>query len=78
MRGDIVYDAASGAFRFGFQPNDAFPFFQVAVAYELVVSNAPFLTGNLSYNAIPGPAKVRYEAEKASYGAYRIPVVLLG
>ena len=78
MRGDIIYDPASGSFRFGFQPNDAFPFAQVAVAYELAVSNAPFLSGNISYNAIPGAAKDRYEAEKTSYAAYRIPVVSLG
>lgn len=48
MRGDIVYDTnatvpdgSKGLYRFAFQPNDAYSFAEIALAYELLSSRMP-------------------------------------
>ena len=83
MRGDIVYDATAtaadgskGTYRFAFQPSDAYPFAEIALAYELLVTNMPVLKNKLSYLAFPQAALPLYQKEKAAYDAYRVPVLV--
>lgn len=83
MRGDIVYDpdglapdGSPGSYRFAFQPNDAFPFEDIALAYEMISSAMPFLEGNLFYEPYPSAALPLYERERERYDAYRIPILL--
>lgn len=83
MRGDIVYepdrvapDGTKGVYRFAFQPSDAFSFAQIALAYEVLTTNMPFLEGKLAYYAFPNSAYPLYQKEKATYDAYgRIAVI---
>jgi hypothetical protein len=83
MRGDIVFnpkgkaaDGSTGTYRFAFQPNDAFSFPEVAMAYELLMSAMPLLQNNLSYYPHEGAGMAVYEADKARFDAYRVPVLL--
>lgn len=83
MRGDIVYnpegiapDGSLGTYRFAFQPNDAYSFEEIAVAFEMLSSGMPFLTNNLLYEPYPAAALPLYEKEQATYDAYRIPILL--
>lgn len=83
MRGDIVYDpdgiapdGSKGTYRFAFQPNDAYPFADIALAFELLASSMPMLDNNLLYYPFPQSALPLYEKEKALYDAYRVPVLL--
>ncbi len=83
MRGDIVYDAKAtapdgtkGRYRFAFQPNDAYPFEEIALAYDSLVTNMPSLAGKLMYYPFPQSALPLYEQEKALYDRYRIPVLI--
>ncbi len=83
MRGDIVYepdgvapDGSLGTYRFAFQPNDAFPFEDIALAFEMIRSAMPFLDGNLLYEPYSSAALPLYEQEKDRYDAYRIPILL--
>ncbi len=83
MRGDIVYnpdgtapDGSKGTYRFAFQPNDAYSFKEIAIAYEALVSSMPMLKNNLSYYPFPQSALPLYQKEKALYDAYRVPVLL--
>jgi hypothetical protein len=85
MRGDIVYDpnatsssGSKGTYRFAFQPEDAFSFVDIAVAFELLSSSMPFLKNNLSYHPFEGAARDYYNLEKPLYDSYRVPVVLEG
>lgn len=83
MRGDIVYepdrvalDGTKGVYRFAFQPSDAFSFAQIALAYEVLTTNMPFLEGKLAYYAFPNSAYPLYQKQKATYDAYgRIEVI---
>jgi hypothetical protein len=84
MRGDVVWDPAAigpdgtpGAYRFAFQENDALPFAEVAVAYELLASQMPFLTNDLMYFPLPQSAMPLYVSkEKPLYDDSRVPVLL--
>jgi hypothetical protein len=83
MRGDIVYnpdgiapDGSKGTYRFAFQPNDAFAFTDIALAYELLASSMPMLDNNLLYYPFPQSALPLYQKEKALYDAYRVPVLV--
>lgn len=83
MRGDIVYDAkatapdgSKGTYRFAFQPNDAYAFSEIAIAYETLVASMPMLQNNLLYYPFPQSALPLYKKEKAQYDAYRIPVMI--
>jgi hypothetical protein len=83
MRGDIVYnpegvapDGTKGTYRFAFQPNDAFSFKEIALAYEVLASSMPMLRNNLSYYPFPQSALPLYMREKALYDAYRVPVMV--
>ena len=81
LRGDIAYipnatapDGSKGVYRFAFQPNDAYSFEEIALAYEVLASSMPLLTNNLVYEAYPQAALPLYQKEKATYDAYRVPV----
>ena len=83
MRGDIVYDAnatapdgSKGLYRFAFQPNDAYSFAEIALAYELLSSSMPMLDADLAYYPFPSAALPLYQKEKAAYDAYRVPVLV--
>jgi hypothetical protein len=84
MRGDIVWDPAAigpsgsaGAYRFAFQENDALPFAEIAVAYEVLAAQMPFLSNNLMYYPLPQAAMPLYVSkEKPLYDASRVPVLL--
>jgi hypothetical protein len=84
MRGDIVWDPASigpdgkpGTYRFAFQENDALPFADVALAYELLAAQMPYLANNLMYFPLPQAAMPLYVSkEKPLYDASRVPVLL--
>lgn len=82
MRGDIVYDAAAtapdgtkGRYRFAFQPNDAYPYPDIALAYELLVNNMPLLAGKLVYYPFPQSALPLYQQEKSLYDRSRVAVL---
>jgi hypothetical protein len=83
MRGDIVYlpdatapNGSKGYYRMDFQPNDAYSFREVALAYEMVSSSMAFLADNLYYYPSPQAGAPRYLREKALYDAYRVPVLV--
>jgi hypothetical protein len=84
MRGDVVWDPAAigpdgtaGVYRFAFQENDALPFADVSLAFELLSANMPFLTNNLMYYPLPQAAMPQYLAkDKPQYDASRVPVLL--
>jgi len=83
MRGDVVWnpngtapDGSKGTYRFAFQPSDAYSFKEIAVAFELLSANMPFLSDNLLYYPFPQSALPLYQKEKALYDAYRVPVLV--
>jgi hypothetical protein len=83
MRGDVVYDAKAtapdgtkGRYRFAFQPNDAYSFSEIALAYESLITSMPVLTGKLVYYPFPQSALPLYESEKAQYNKSRVPVLI--
>lgn len=83
LRGDIVYlpdaqapDGSQGVYRFAFQPNDAYPFSEIALAYEVLAASMPMLDNNLLYYPFPQSALPLYERERATYDAYRVPVLV--
>lgn len=84
MRGDVVWDPAAigvdgkpGTYRFAFQENDALPFADVSVAFELLSANMPFLTNNLMYFPLPQAAMPQYLAkDKPQYDDSRVPVLI--
>ena len=82
MRGEIIYyphvvspSGELGTFLFEYQPRNNWSFERVASSQELIAASMPFLRNNLVYYPMPG-AMARYEAEKASYDASRVPVYL--
>ena len=83
MRGEIVYhpnlvapNGAVGTFLFQYQWRDSWSFEHVARSAELIARSMPFLRNNLVYHPMPTLALPRYEEEKASYDASRVPVYL--
>jgi hypothetical protein len=83
MRGDIVYapdelapDGSTGRYRFAFQPNDAYSFAEISLAYEALVNAMPTLAGKLFYEPYPQSALPRYEQERDQYDTSRVPVLL--
>ena len=80
MRGVLVFrpllkapDGTPGLYTFEFEPNDAYPFPAIALAYRELVAHAPILEGRLAYHALPR-ARARTMAEKADYDAAAIPI----
>ena len=84
MRGDVVWDPKAigpdgkpGVYRFAFQENDALPFADIALAYELLFSQMPVLRNNLMYYPLPQAAMPLYiSKEKPLYDASRVPVLV--
>lgn len=83
MRGDIVFspddvapDGTIGRFRFAFQPNDAYSYDEIALAYEALVNSMPSLGGKLFYYPFPQSALPLYEAEIDQYATGRVPVLV--
>jgi hypothetical protein len=83
MTGSIIFhpalrapSGALGAYRFVFQPNNAFGLRQVQKAMELLASNMPFLKNNLCYYPLPQVGLPLYMQEKQAYDASRVCVLL--
>ena len=82
IRGEIVYhpylmapNGEAGTFRFIHIPWESRSFEQVARSLELIAASMPFLRNNLVYHPRLSDL-ARYEREKASYDASRVPVYL--
>ena len=82
IRGEIVYhpylmapNGEPGTFRFIHIPWESRSFEQVARSFELIAASMPFLRNNLVYHPRLSDL-ARYEREKASYDASRVPVYL--
>ena len=83
MRGEIVYhplvlapNGRFGVYRFEFEPNDAYSFPNIQMAYELLASNMPFLKNNWMYYPMPNAALPRYYREKHLYDDSRVAILL--
>ncbi|MCR9243893.1 MAG: PEP/pyruvate-binding domain-containing protein [bacterium] len=80
MRGVLVYrprlmagGGAPGLFTFEFEPNDAYPYDGIRLAYDLLCEHAPILRDRLAYNLLPR-ARQRWQREKELYEAGKLPV----
>lgn len=82
MRGVLVYrplakgpSGEPGLYTFEFEPNDRYPFEEIKLAYELLVSKSDELKGKLGYYPMPA-ALVRYKEEKKLYDESNFQVYL--
>ena len=80
MRGVLSYrplfmapNGEPGVYTFEFNPNDAFPFEEIKLAHDLLVSKMPILKNRLGYCPLWGAIGI-YEREKARYDAAEFPV----
>ena len=80
MRGVLSYRPLStapngepGVYTFEFNPNDAFPFEEIKLAHDLLVSKMPVLKNRLGYCPLWGAIGI-YNSEKALYDAAEFPV----
>ena len=80
MRGVLSYrplftapNGEPGVYTFEFNPNDAFPFEEIKMAHDLLVSKMPILENRLGYCPLWGAIGI-YEREKALYDAAEFPV----
>ena len=80
MRGVLSYRPLSiapngepGVYTFEFNPNDAFPFEEIKLAHDLLVSKMPILKNRLGYCPLWGAISI-YNREKALYDAAEFPV----
>ncbi len=80
MRGVLSYrplftapNGEPGVYTFEFNPNDAFPFEEIKMAHDLLVSKMPILKGRLGYCPLWGAIGI-YEREKARYEVAEFPV----
>lgn len=80
MRGVLVYrpllkspSGRSGHYTFEFEPEDAYEFELVQVAFKMLEKTAPILRGNLSYHLLP-TAKRQYLTEFDRYYDANLPV----
>ena len=80
MRGVLSYRPLSmspsdepGVYTFEFNPNDAFPFEEIKLAHDLLVSKMPTLKNRLGYCPLWGAIGI-YRSEKALYDAAEFPV----
>ncbi|MCB9876417.1 MAG: hypothetical protein H6835_02355 [Planctomycetes bacterium] len=80
MRGVLVYrpllvspSGKPGLYTFEFEPNDAYPFADIQMAYRLLQAKAKPLAGNLSYNLLPR-AEQRWQREEELYEQAKLPV----
>ena len=80
MRGVLSYrplftspNGEPGVYTFEFNPNDAFPFEEIKMAHDLLVSKMPILKNRLGYCPLWGAIGI-YEREKPLYDAAEFPV----
>ena len=80
MRGVLSYRPLSiapngepGVYTFEFNPNDAFPFEEIKLAHDLLVSKMPTLKNRLGYCPLWGAIGI-YNREKSLYDAAEFPV----
>ncbi len=80
MRGVLSYrplfmapNGEPGVYTFEFNPNDAFPFEEIKLAHDLLVSKMPILKNRLGYCPLWGAIGI-YNQEKALYEAAEFPV----
>ncbi len=80
MRGVLSYrplftspNGEPGVYTFEFNPNDAFPFEDIKLAHDLLVSKMPVLKNRLGYCPLWGAIGI-YNSEKALYDAAEFPV----
>ena len=80
MRGVLSYRPLSiapngepGVYTFEFNPNDAFPFEEIKLAHDLLVSKMPILKNRLGYCPLWGAIGI-YNREKSLYDAAEFPV----
>ena len=80
MRGVLSYrplfiapNGELGVYTFEFNPNDAFPFEEIKLAHDLLVSKMPILKNRLGYCPLWGAIGI-YNREKALYDAAEFPV----
>ena len=80
MRGVLSYRPLSiapngepGVYTFEFNPNDAFPFEEIKLAHDLLVSKMPILKNRLGYCPLWGAIGI-YNSEKALYDTAEFPV----
>ena len=80
MRGVLSYrplftspNGEPGVYTFEFNPNDAFPFEEIKLAHDLLVSKMPILKNRLGYCPLWGAIGI-YNREKAHYDAAEFPV----
>ena len=80
MRGVLSYrplftspNGEPGVYTFEFNPNDAFPFEEIKMAHDLLVSKMPILKNRLGYCPLWGAIGI-YNQEKALYDAAEFPV----
>ncbi len=62
-----------GVYTFEFNPNDAFPFTQIKMVHDLLVSKMPILKNRLGYCPLWGAIGI-YNREKSLYDAAEFPV----
>ena len=80
MRGVLSYrplftapNGEPGVYTFEFNPNDAFPFEEIKLAHDLLVSKMPILKNRIGYCPLWGAIGI-YNREKALYDAAEFPV----
>ena len=80
MRGVLVYrptlmspSGSPGLYTFEFEPNDAYEYDLIRVAYDLLSEKSAELRGDLAYNLLPRAAQ-QYERDKADYDRTKLPV----
>jgi len=80
MRGVLVYrptlmspSGSPGLYTFEFEPNDAYEYDLIRVAFDLLSEKSEELRGKLSYNLLPRAAQ-QYERDKAEYDQTKLPV----
>ena len=80
MRGVLSYrplfmapNGEPGVYTFEFNPNDAFPFEEIKLAHDLLVSKMPILKNRLGYCPLWGAIGI-YNQEKVLYNAAEFPV----
>jgi len=80
MRGVLVYRPTllspagePGLYTFEFEPNDAYEYDLIRVAFDLLGEKSAELRGNLAYNLLPLAAQ-QYEKDKRHYDESKLPV----
>lgn len=82
MRGVLVYrpmltapDGSTGYYTFEFEPNDAYPYAKIKLAFDLLGEHSNLMRGKLGYRPLPR-AMDQYEQDKAAYEQAGLPVCL--